>query len=301
MLMRRLRRYSLRTLLLVFAVGSVFFGFHANRAHQQRRAIKFIRALDEGYIGYNRRVDDLGIPGWLRDCLGDDWFASVTEIHLGQGITSQQLPDVVQHLRHLPKLRTVYLWDANVTDEDFRHLIPLTQISHLGLHFPWQSVTGAGIADITSMDNVQNLTLSGHSIKNDGLRYLPQFTSLEWLSVGWSGVDDEGLQHLSNCHKLTHVTLSSCRSGIRGLRNIVNNQSLETLQFLNMEFESSGVTPWNQNKTNTHFVDEDFIFLYSGKGYGEKSFANQSAIFDSLESWLVSQRPGLEVSWGYID
>ena len=184
--MRQLRQDSLRTFFLVTATICVFGGFYANRVQQQRRAISFIRSLDEGYIGYNRRVDDLRIPEWLQHVFGEDWFVNVTEVHLGDGITSDELPNVVQYLIRLPNLRTVYFGDANVTDQDLQHLTPLTQITHLGLHFPWKNVTGVGIADLTSMDNIRKLTMSGNSINNDGLRYVSQFTSLESLSVGWS-------------------------------------------------------------------------------------------------------------------
>jgi len=279
----------------------VWIGYRANRAHQQRRALEFIRTLDEGYVGYDRRPDDLRVPEWFRQFAGDDFFVSVTEIHLCRGITSDQLPAVVDHLRRLPKLRTVYLWDAQVTDDDFGHLRRLTQISRLGLHFPWQDVTGSGLRHVASMRNVRELMVSGHSINNDGLQYVAEFPALERFSIGWNGVDDHGLVHLARCPKLKHLTLSGCRCGDRGLRAITQIETLESLNFLNMEFVALFNVPVQQNETVVTLTDQDFTSLVSGTGLSENGFDKQSTKYESLKSWLVARRPGLSVTWCYED
>jgi hypothetical protein len=128
-------RYSLRSLLLVMTILCLWLGWLTHRAQEQRAALAFLRSVPVGSIRFDRRDEQIWAPAWLRQSIGDDYFRSIVEVHLTSEVTGENLPQVVAQLCRLPKLETVYLWYAKVTDDDLRHLTSLTQISHLGLYF----------------------------------------------------------------------------------------------------------------------------------------------------------------------
>jgi hypothetical protein len=139
----------------------LWLGWLTHRAQEQRAALAFLRSVPVGSIRFDRRDEQIWAPAWLRQSIGDDYFRSIVEVHLTSEVTGENLPQVVAQLCRLPKLETVYLWYAKVTDDDLRHLTSLTQISHLGLYFPWQPVTGDGLRYIVISSECRTSATSG--------------------------------------------------------------------------------------------------------------------------------------------
>ena len=80
---RRWAQFSLGTMFVVVTVLCVLCAWLAvkvNRAHRQRDAVDAIRRLG-GYAAY----EPAG-PSWLRELLGDDFFAHVVEAGTDLGI-----------------------------------------------------------------------------------------------------------------------------------------------------------------------------------------------------------------------
>jgi hypothetical protein len=294
---RRSLRFSLRSLLLLTTVLCVWLGWQAHRAHEQQAALAFLRGVPVGSIKYDRRAEELSVPNWLRESIGDNFFRSVVEVHLTDSVTSENLPEIVSQLRRLPKLETVYLWHARVSDDDLRHLTPLTQISHLGLYFPWQPVTGTGVQHIAEMQNIRQLWLIGNSISNESLAFVPRFRRLETLNVGGSRISDDGICRLTACPRLKQLTLNSCDCTDEGLTAVASIGTLENVMFWNMDVEGPmepgtsfrgrtwQLTPWGGMHTQ-NIMD---------------GFENRKDRFDMLKSWLRRSGPNLEVNWMFHD
>src|SRR5687767_7099653 len=84
--LRRFLRFSLRALLVLVAVCSVWLGIAFQRAREQARAVGVIQAA-YGYVFYDYQgenwdsFDQWGkseVPSWLLDSLGVDFFHDVT-------------------------------------------------------------------------------------------------------------------------------------------------------------------------------------------------------------------------------
>ena len=111
---RRLLRYSLRTLLVVVLVASVWAAYRANQAHRQRLAVAKIRDLGgQVFYDYERDAKDAQIyiqgpvppgPDWLRELVGIDWLSEVIVIRL-RDVGDEE----VALLADLPDLKRLFI------------------------------------------------------------------------------------------------------------------------------------------------------------------------------------------------
>lgn len=74
-------RFSLRSAAIVLTLGCVWLGLHAASARRQQRAVAELTRLG-ARVGYDRPVEDLWAPLWVRSFVGDDYFLNVVEVHL---------------------------------------------------------------------------------------------------------------------------------------------------------------------------------------------------------------------------
>jgi hypothetical protein len=147
---RRWLRYSLRSLLALFTVTCLAFGWFASRAAIQRNAVNSLRALggvvrydDDGFYEMptvlarpNRAPVFLPPPKkpWLRQVLGDDWFADVvTVVFYGRAVTDPDLEEALPRLAALPRLRRIEFRTTSITDDGLSPLRSLQQLDYLCL------------------------------------------------------------------------------------------------------------------------------------------------------------------------
>jgi hypothetical protein len=128
---------------------------------------------------------------------------------------------------------------------------------------------------------------------------LPDFASLEALSVGWDGVNDDGLRYLSGCKNLERLVLSSCNCGGPGLKAIISIKRLKQLSLVNIDFRPS--IRWRDSTPpdiKTIIEDGDPIFKpWSLHLSNSTTLANLSK---QLDDWLKQNRPGLSISGAYF-
>src|SRR6185295_9519114 len=88
-------RFSLRTLLVLVTIACVGFGWlgmKMRQAERQRQAIEAIQALGGAvFYDYERDFNEIFNPSptppgpeWIRDFLGDNFFAEVTAVNLSR-------------------------------------------------------------------------------------------------------------------------------------------------------------------------------------------------------------------------
>ena len=92
---RRLFRFSLRTMLALMVVFSLWLGGKVNRARQQKAAVEWVRRTG-GFVIYDYEIlllTPLPItdserkppgPQWLHDLIGVDYFATVEYVGVGR-------------------------------------------------------------------------------------------------------------------------------------------------------------------------------------------------------------------------
>ncbi len=197
---RRWLRFSLRTLLVVIAVGCVWLGSIANRAQKQRRAVEVITNLG-GTVNYDYESDGLkrpAYPAWLRNLLPQDYLTTVNTVRLSK---SQITDDDLQILANLPDLVFLDLQGTKISDVGVRTLGILTKLRVLILN--GTDCTDRGVESLKSLTNIFRLGLSGTKISDEGLSILCSMPSLTMLDISSTNVGDLGLPHLRRVHLAT--------------------------------------------------------------------------------------------------
>ena len=179
---RKLRwfQYSLRSLFLLTLVVSLVMGWVAprmKRTRQEDEAVEEIKKL-HGQVQYDYEVRQSGNPpldeeppgpAWLRNLLGENFFATVVKVHFDYDA-------------------------ASVTDRDLEPLKGLTQLQWVDLR--GTQVTDAGLEYLKGLKQLQALDLFGTHVTDSGLQRLRGLTQLSSLHLVRTHVTDEGVERL---------------------------------------------------------------------------------------------------------
>ncbi len=202
---------SLLVLVVVVAIPCSWLAAARKQAEKQREAVEEIRNAF-GQVSYDYEYDPSGwqIPGppgrpepaWLRGLLGDDLFASVTQVHVN-------LPEFgdagLKHLDGLPELQVLDLCGTTVSDAGLEPLKGLTQLQVLDLM--GTLVSDAGLKHLKGLIRLRVLNLRVADISDAGLRHLKGLTQLQELDLFGTKVSDAGLQYLKGLNELREVNL----------------------------------------------------------------------------------------------
>jgi hypothetical protein len=167
----------LRTLLLVVAVFSIWFGFESNKARRVRLAIAEIEKR-RGWIMYSDEWDmsaggELPIRHgsstppplqWLRGWIGTEYFAGIS------GVTVTTAGNDLAFLDLMPRLKSLSIEKSTVTDD--------------------------GLAAIAGQSDLIYLWLDDTRISDAGLLHLRQMKRLKYLYIRNSLVTDAGIAAL---------------------------------------------------------------------------------------------------------
>ena len=225
--MRRLLRFSVRTLLLGMLIVCAALAWKVERVRKQWQAVAWIRQMG-GSVEYDyergvngRRVSNSEPrgPEWLRSLLGIDYFADVVRI----GLRRTEVDDV-SPLAVLSSLEELKLGDTQVCDltplsgmtrlrtlwldsTPIRDLSALSRLTNLeGLH-----LDDTQVCDLTPLSRMTRLkTLTLHSTPVRDVSPLSALTNLEMLELASTVVSD--LSPLANLDNLQLLGLYAPRS-----------------------------------------------------------------------------------------
>jgi hypothetical protein len=160
---------SLLVVTLVIAIACRWLATEIEAARKQREGVEWIeKAGGEAIYDYEADPSSSGAP-WLGTLLGDDLFADVTDVRLGQSAAS----DVgLQHLKGLAQLRWLDLDGTGVGDAGLEHLKGLTQLRWLDLD--GTGVGDAGLEHLRGLTQLQRLCLEGTKVTAAGVKKLQQ-------------------------------------------------------------------------------------------------------------------------------
>ena len=198
---RRFLRFSLRTMLVVVLVLSVWFGWMANLARRQRNAVRratelgasmaFAFQLDErnGWI----RDPQPWAPGWLRNAVGEDYFRRIVIVNFDEG--SDPTDGDLALLENFPDLRQLTLFNRRkITDDGLRFIAPLRKLRVLTLD--GTQVRGPGLRHISDLENLELLTLRDTDVTDAGLKHLVALKRLKRILLGGTNVTKNGIAEL---------------------------------------------------------------------------------------------------------
>ncbi len=170
-------QFSIRSLLVlagVVAIPCSWLGMEMRAAEKQREAVDEITKL-RGDVTYDWQVYANGYtlqrqppgPAWLRNLLGEDFFAVVIVVSLHH---TEATDATLEHLKRLAQLKRLMLGDTNVTNAGLAHLAGLNQLQWLSLNKT--EVTDAGLSHLQCSTQLQILDLDSRHVTDAGVAKL---------------------------------------------------------------------------------------------------------------------------------
>lgn len=200
--LRRMLRFSLRTLLLAVTALSVALAWWSNGARAQRQSVAELEKYNQrGRYKYNiprkesagvalpfallsdePEEEDPWVPRFIYDALGKDYFYAVTEVEIAA-----------------PKADE---WQGNPNDR------------------AWLALRG--------LSGLQRLT-SYSSASAEGVALLPSLPRLKEITFYNTGMNDQTLALLVECDELTRIAFSTGQVSPNGLAQLKKVRQLRTL------------------------------------------------------------------------
>jgi len=188
-------QYSLRKLLL-FVLGSSiacsWLALNSESASTQRKAVSTIERSG-GWVRYDYEYDGAGdlVPGagprhsaWLRELLGDDFFATVIEAAVYND-------DGLKSVTELPRIRRLQIGKSPYCRADFGHVEDVRRHT-MDAAEPKQRaqlllrstvITEAALEHIQGLPQLQDLAIFDVPLTNAGLEYLKTLRQLRRLRL----------------------------------------------------------------------------------------------------------------------
>ncbi len=193
---------SLRALFFMVTVLCVALGYKVHQVQRQREAVRALAAekvillWDYQLAG---RTDPPG-PEWLRQLLGDDFFAHVGMIGFvvpmwGVPTSDKVDDDLLANLRSLRLVERIRLDDCDqITDRGLASVGTLGRLTELNLSNT--HVTDVGIAKLAPLRRLERLTLDETAITDQSVPHLAQLTNLKELYIWGTQISGEGVARL---------------------------------------------------------------------------------------------------------
>jgi internalin A len=223
---RRFRlRLSLRLTMAVVLIVAVVLGWVVTRARRQAETVEMVRRLG-GQVAYDweHRANWMGSrlkkpgPSWLTDRVGPDYNHDVTMLLLS-------------------------LIPGGVDDSWAGRIAELRGLETLNIGAS-RSFTSVGLSQLSGLEKLGFLDVSGTGIKGGDFRFLKRMTRLTNLGAMAIPTGDDDLANLSGLTKLKWLSLHGNRltdGGLTHLRPLTGVESLQIHGEVPMQVTSKGL------------------------------------------------------------
>ncbi len=229
---KRAVRYVFACLAAMAVFGRIFAGELALRLWQNEKRRLLIETLERGgcWTLYQYQIpEEPGAkvpeeppgPRWLRDILGQDFFAGPAVV---------LVPDLDPSLRPhnrvafaLWEVQKLRLTDAQLNEVDLRRLRWLGKLEELSLE--GTQARDEHLRLIAKLHGLRILILNGTRIGDKGLPYLKELKKLEVLEMDQGDdpqVTDAGVRHLAQLTQLRFLRISADRLSDKGVERLYN-------------------------------------------------------------------------------
>lgn len=231
-------KISLRTLLVLIFVISLWLGWRVDKARRQQHAVAQVEKYN-GYVRYDYEYADgkeipnaqPKAPKWLRRNLGDDYFREVSRvIYVDQPLSDATLAPLtdlsaIEELCFLTRMHD--------------GLAPVDPPSGLA------RLTESGLSRLEGLTRLRRLEFDDWELTGSKLRHLNHSTELEELKIFEGdrvegGISDEGMPPLGAMPRLRVLSLWCRRITGSCLEPLRDSKSLEDLQFYGSPLSAAG-------------------------------------------------------------
>lgn len=142
----------------------------------------------------------------------------------------EQISEGLNNLSSLIHLQELWLACCNLANSRMLSgFSALSKLKTLYINTHATSLTGEGLKYLSSLSNLEYLSLSYSKITDDGLKHLCTLTHLKTLHLAHNAITDLGLKHLSALPNLTFLDLQGCQITDNGLEHLSSLTGLEIL------------------------------------------------------------------------
>jgi len=157
------------------------------------------------------------------------------------GYLNQLTDAALVHLSQMPRLERLALhWNQNITDAGIVHLTRLKSLKMLDIKY--SQVTDEGLSYLRNVKTLDYLILPSKGITDTGLTYLGELSNLKLLQVArvrYSDPNkdkgyytDKGIAELAKCKLLEELTIGSSGLTDEGMTHIASLTNLRRLELL---------------------------------------------------------------------
>jgi hypothetical protein len=189
-------QFSLRSLLVLVVAVAIPCSWLAVEMDQARKQKEAVEAIEKagGVVWYHYESDDSSVaivgteptgPLWLRNLLGNDFFAEAESVDLGPTCMASASGEaaiivsvrvgtdaVIERLQFIPHVRELCLNNSDITDAGLEALTRLRQLQWLQLDDT--KITDAGLEHLKRMTQLQRLDLDSTQVTDEGVKELQQ-------------------------------------------------------------------------------------------------------------------------------
>jgi hypothetical protein len=256
--LRHRLKITLRAMMLLILILSVWLGWQVNRAREQREAVAAVQRYG-GWVHYDFEFVNNKLtsgrspwaPRWLRRMLGDEFFQEVRQVSLvyddstGKRYDNANVvacDDVLARVARLPGLRSLLLKESQATDEGMRHIGKMAGLEEL-LIWDAESVTDGGVAHLAGLKGLKNIHISHSNLTDVSLALLSRLPAIETLSLQQNHFSDEGLARLTGKERLKglYIGIGDLRVTDAGLAHLGDFKKLEGVDVQDSQVTARGL------------------------------------------------------------
>ncbi len=154
----------------------------------------------------------------------------------------QLTPAGLTLLRNYPTLTDLKLARVQIADDCLEEIGKLSNLTKLYL-FHCPKITDAGVAYLSSMTNLQTLTITNdvEHLTSKALIHLKPLTNLTSLGIGWMDVESGDLRHLHGLDNLESLALDSTNLTDAGLEQLSTMDSLKRISITRTKVTDAGM------------------------------------------------------------
>lgn len=194
----------------------VWFAVIAGRANRQRDAVSAFMRLEA-----RCRFDDE-----LNGRIAGTWLSGLIDRHLVENVTYVDFDNNL-------------VYGRPVTNTDLLSLSGLPKLEYLSLSSC--GIGDEGLANVSSLSNLKQLTLNATHVSNNGLRHLKGLSNLERLDFSSTDVGDDGLAHLTSVPQLKALLLRDTKLSDNGMPVVARFSTLLILDVSGTQVSNSGL------------------------------------------------------------